>query len=216
MDSIFGLIVSVLYIIALLVIATKLQDRPNEFSRTFVHIAVANWWLIAMLWIHNYFYALSVPLFFIVFNAINIKTNWIPAINSTKKYGNYGTVYYALSVAALTALTFVSPEMKVVGGIGILSMGYGDGFAALIGQRYGKHTFTVFKGSKSIEGSLAMFVSTLVVLALFTWVFAGSVPVFDLILIALMSALVEAISPYGLDNLFVPMLSSLLYFILIL
>lgn len=216
LNSIIGLIVSFLYIALLLLIAMRLQHLPNEFSRTFVHIAVAHWWIIAMLWIDNYYYALSVPVFFILFNTVNIFTNWIPAINSSKKYNNWGTVYYAISVTLLTALTFISTEMKVVGGIGILSMGYGDGFAALIGQKYGKHTFTVFKGSKSLEGSLAMFVVTLVVLSLFLAVFVQSVPVVNLILLALMATLIEAISPYGLDNIFVPILSALLYFITIL
>lgn len=36
-------------------------------------------------------------------------------------------------------------------------MSYGDGFASLIGQRFGKHKYNLVGDIKSIEGSLAMF-----------------------------------------------------------
>lgn len=40
--------------------------------------------------------------------------------------------------------------------IAIVPMVYGDGFAALIGQKFGRVKYTVFGGTKSLEGSLTM------------------------------------------------------------
>ena len=213
MNSILGLGLSIIYIIVLLLIAMRLEHIPNEFSRTFVHILVSNWWLIAMFLIDNYWMALSVPAVFIIFNALNIRFNWISAINSKQRYGNYGTIYYALAVFILTAVTFLNPQTRIIGGVGILAMGYGDGFAALIGQKYGKHSYRIFKGTKSLEGSAAMFITTLVVVGAYLAFISGNVNLIMLVILAAVATLVEAISPYGLDNLFIPILTSLLYFI---
>lgn len=215
MNSITGLFLSLAYLGIILWIAIKLEHLPKEFSRTFVHIMVSNWWIIATLYIHDFYLALSVPLVFIVFNALNIKFNWIPCINSKLRYGNWGTVYYALTVALLTWLTFSNPDLQVIGGVGILAMGYGDGFAAILGQRFGKHTFTIFKGTKSLEGSLAMFMTTLIVLILYIYNVSTLPSLLCLISLAFVATLVEAISPFGLDNIFVPLITSLLYFILL-
>jgi phytol kinase len=95
-------------------------------------------------------------------------------------------------------------------------MAYGDGVAAIIGQFFGKHPYTIFKGHKTLEGSFAMFITSMLVIGIyqlfvyqsFNWMHIGS--------LALVATLVEAISPHGIDNLFIPMLVSLLYFILIL
>ena len=213
MNSFLGLILSFVYIIVLLFIAMRLEHIPNEFSRTFVHILVSNWWLIAMFFIDNYWMAISVPAVFILFNALNIRFNWISAINSKQRYGNFGTIYYALAVFILTAVTFMNPETRIIGGVGVLAMGYGDGFAALIGQKFGKHSFRIFKGTKSLEGSSAMFITTLVVVGLYLAFLTSNVNLVMLVIIAAVATVVEAISPYGLDNLFIPVLTSLLYFI---
>jgi dolichol kinase len=98
---------------------------------------------------------------FVVFNALNAVFNWIPAINSKNRYKNLGTVYYAISVTVLTHLTFMDPQLRIAGGLGILAMGYGDGLAAVIGQFFGKHTYSIFRGHKSVEGTLAMLISVI-------------------------------------------------------
>lgn len=212
LNSYIGAFISVAYIVIILLIAIRTEHLPHEFSRTMVHILVTNWWLIAAFLIKDYWVAVSIPVFFIFFNALNLKFNWISAINSKSRYGNYGTIYYAVSVTLLTIMTFQSPQGQIVGGVGMLVMGYGDGFAALIGQRYGKHVYHIFKGSKSLEGSASMLVVSLIVLAAYLGVMTGSVNLYHIGSIALVATLVEAISPYGLDNIFVPILASLLYF----
>lgn len=215
MNSYIGAFISVAYIALILFIAVRTEHLKHEFSRTMVHILVTNWWFIAAYLIKDYWVAVSIPVFFILFNSLNLRFNWISAINSKSRYGNYGTIYYAISVALLTAMTFSSAQGQIVGGVGMLVMGYGDGFAALIGQRYGKHGYHIFKGSKSIEGSVSMLVVSLIALSVYLGIMTGSVNFYHVGSIALVATLVEAISPYGLDNLFVPILGSLLYFIFI-
>jgi phytol kinase len=215
MNDWIGLLISMTYLGVIILIASRLAHWPYEMSRTFAHIMVANWWLIASLVIQSYWAAMVAPLFFIVFNTMNAIFNWIPAINSKNRYKNLGTVYYAISVAILTHLTFMDPQLRIAGGLGILVMGYGDGLAAVIGQFFGKHTYSIFRGHKTFEGSLAMLVTVIAVSALYLQWQVGVIDWPVVLLIAAIATETEAISPYGLDNLFVPLLTALLYFITI-
>ena len=188
---------------------------PYEMSRTFSHIMVANWWIIASLTMSSYWVVMVTPIFFIVFNTLNAIFNWIPAINSNSRQRNIGTVYYAISVLFLTHLYFFDPMLRIAGGLGILVMGYGDGFASVIGQFFGKHTFSIFKGKKSIEGSLAMLIVSMIVVYAYLSYTTPVVSWSMVIVIPVLATLIEAISPYGLDNLFVPLISALIYFVYI-
>ncbi len=215
MSELIGLGLGFAYIGIILVISIMMSKLPHEMSRTFSHIMVSNWWIIASLTMSSYWVVMAAPIFFVVFNTLNAIFNWIPAINSNSKQRNIGTVYYAISVLFLTHLYFFDPVLRVAGGLGILVMGYGDGFAAVIGQFFGKHTFSIFQGKKSIEGSVAMLiVSVIVVIAYLSY----TTPVLSwsmVIVIPVLATLIEAISPYGLDNLFVPLITALIYFVYI-
>ena len=103
--------------------------------------------------------------------------------------------------------------------LAIVPMVYGDGFAALIGQKFGKVKYTIFGGTKSLEGSLTMFVITSV-MSVFVWMVFTSIgctmPEFNIVYIIAISAVAtvcEAISYGGIDNLTVPALTSILYYL---
>ncbi|KAF0222354.1 MAG: integral membrane protein [Erysipelotrichaceae bacterium] len=215
MSELTGLGLGFAYIGIILAISVSMTKLPHEMSRTFSHIMVSNWWIIASLTMSSYWVVMVTPIFFVVFNTLNALFNWIPAINSNSRQRNIGTVYYAISVLFLTHLYFFDPMIRVAGGLGILVMGYGDGFAAVIGQFFGKHTFSIFKGKKSIEGSLAMLIVSMIVVYAYLSYTTPVVSWSMVIVIPVLATLIEAISPYGLDNLFVPLISALIYFVYI-
>ena len=88
---------------------------------------------------------------------------------------------------------------------------------AEIGQKFGKVKYTVFGGTKSLEGSLTMFVITSV-MSVFVWMVFSTIgypmPNFNLFAILGISAVAticEALSYGAIDNLTVPALTSVLY-----
>ncbi|MBR3207959.1 MAG: DUF92 domain-containing protein, partial [Bacillus sp. (in: Bacteria)] len=81
-------------------------------------------------------------------------------------------------------------------GVGLLGMGWGDGLAALIGMKFGKHKMNT---SKSLEGSAAFFVAVTVIAFLFTHNVILSV------VCGLTGAVFEFTTPFGLDNITVPL-----------
>ena len=103
---------------------------------------------------------------------------------------------------------------------GILPMAFGDAAASLIGQKMGRHQFNIFS-RKSIEGTTAMFTITFVSVTLSLLLFSYLCPFSTSILllaslgVAALATGIEALTPKGLDNLTVPLISALVFLLLI-
>jgi len=82
--------------------------------------------------------------------------------------------------------------------LGILIMVWGDGLAAVIGQRWGKHPYDLLGIRKTWEGSLTM----AGVAGLVTGCVLGWTPL--VLVVAVVAAVLEIFSYYGLDNFTVP------------
>ncbi|WP_414552691.1 diacylglycerol/polyprenol kinase family protein [Anabaena sp. CCY 0017] len=186
-----------------------------EIVRKIVHIGTGNvimlaWWLDvpASLGITASIVASAITL-------LSYRFPLLPGINSVGRQ-SLGTFFYAVSMGILVAW-FWHIEQPQYAAIGIMVMAWGDGLAALIGQRFGKHKYKVFGAQKSWEGSLTMalvsfIISSLILLSVEgnlwqTWVVS--------LAIALTATSLEAISFLGIDNLTVPLGSASLAFLLI-
>lgn len=86
-------------------------------------------------------------------------------------------------------------------------MTWGDGMAALLGQRFGKHRYQILGITKSWEGSLAMAVVSYLVTNLV--LLAGQELSWQIWVVSLAVAVIatalEAVSKLGVDNLTVPL-----------
>lgn len=208
-----GLVIVVILASELLV---KLLHLPKEESRKFVHIGVSHWWLLAMFTLDSWRWAIIPPIIFIALNLISWWTGMFSAMErKPRDPANLGTVYFPIALLVLVILTWEdSPVLTGVhpylGALGVLAMGYGDGFAALVGSKHGQHKWRLLNSTKSVEGSIAMFLAALLPLFLILATNYGMTqPIFTLAIAVLLSALataVEAITPWGLDNLTVPII----------
>jgi phytol kinase len=198
----------------------KLFQLPKEESRKFVHIGVSNWWLLAMFTFDSWTWAIIPPILFILLNLASWYTGLFDSMERrTRDINNLGTVYFPIALLLLVVLTWYdSPVLSgvapYIGGLGILAMGYGDGFAALIGTWHGKHKYTILGSTKSLEGSFTMFVAALIPIFLlihFGTGFALMPALGAALFLAVLAALVEAVTPRGLDNLSVPLAVSFVW-----
>lgn len=215
--DIIALIVVYAYVIAIFIIAEKVLKSRPEFSRKFLHIMVGNM-IFAMPFFSNpwvMIIGLTLPASIGTF----LLTEYSPIKieNSMTESGHaLGLFFYS---AIWTILLIVFGNNLWIVALAIVPLVYGDGFAALIGIKFGKVKFSVFGSTKSLEGSLSMFVVTSV-MSVFVWmVFTSigySMPEFNIVYILLISAvatLCEAFSYGGIDNLTVPALTSILYYL---
>jgi len=112
-----------------------------------------------------------------------------------------GELFFALGVLA-SALLFL-PTHADAFVAGMLVLGLADPLAALIGARFGTHTYRTWGDRKTLEGSMAAAITAAGVLLLFDFsvpaAFTGGV----------LLAAVEA-APRGADNLLLPVAAGLL------
>ncbi len=202
------------FILLISAFVSRFVKPDPEVIRKIVHIGTGNvillaWWLNipASVGITASIIASTVTL-------LSYRFPILPGINSVGRK-SLGTFFYALSIGALVAC-FWHLQKPHFAALGILIMAWGDGLAALIGQRFGKNKYVIFGAQKSWEGSLAMALASYIVCVLIflgvqgniwqTWVLSLAVAVFATVL--------EAFSFLGIDNLTVSLGSAGLAFLL--
>ena len=72
-----GLLVSFTYIALVIVSAKIFEKKGKEISRKFIHIMLGNWWIIAMFFFDNVWFASIGPAVFVVVNYLSYKKNII-------------------------------------------------------------------------------------------------------------------------------------------
>ena len=205
-----ALIIAFLYVSVVLAVSEMLRRGLRlsvDLTRKFVHIAVGMIAFPLVLLFQAWQFAIIPPLAFIVVNYISYRRQ-IFAGMETGERGQLGTIYFPISFSILIPLLWSQPALLVAS---LMPMTWGDAFAALIGQRFGKRKFTVLGQTRSIEGSLTMFVFSLLAVFLTLIFFAQPLAtsfIFALI-VALIASIVEACSPLGIDNLTVPLSSAI-------
>ncbi|MEL6502253.1 MAG: phosphatidate cytidylyltransferase, partial [Cyanobacteria bacterium J06623_1] len=123
-----------LYLIILVAIAEALSrllpDDP-ELTRKVVHIGSGN--VILLAWWFDISRSVIVGAA-IIAAAIAITSYIIPILPSIESVGrqSFGTLFYAISMGVLSAYFWRDTPQYAV--IGILTMAWGDGMAAIIGQ----------------------------------------------------------------------------------
>lgn len=213
MNNLYGLIASVIYIVLVILLANLFTKAGKEASRKFIHIMLANWWIIAMVFFDNVWYASILPACFIVINYLSYRYDLIKAMErddgSSEK--TLGTVYYAISLLVITLLSFGLWKRPAYGLVGVTIMGYGDGFAAIAGKAIKSKEFHFLGSTKSVAGSLTMFCISMIIISGAFVYFLTPHWFIKSIILALIATFIEAFSIKGFDNLTVPIIVTLLF-----
>ena len=213
MRNIYGLVISILYIGLVIGISGLFSKASKEASRKFIHIMLANWWIIAMIFFDNIWIAGILPALFIIINYASYKFDIIKSMERDDDSGEektLGTVFYAVSLLIVVMLCFGFFKNTIIGLVGILVMGYGDGFAAIAGKSIKSKEFSILGGKKSLAGCSTMFIISLIIISCALAYFNVQFWYIKSIIIALVATIFEAISVKGTDNLTVPILTTLM------
>lgn len=214
-ENILGLVFSGIYVLLILGISSVLSRRgaPSEVTRKFVHIALGGWWIIAMIFFTSPVWAAVLPAVFIVVNGLAHRAQKLTFM-AREKDNTLGTVYYAVSLTLLALFSFWIGK-PYVGALGVFCMAFGDGLAAVIGQRFGSKAAVGMKG-KSLVGSATMFAASFVSCVAVLLIAGQPYALLIALLLALVATALELLSIVGLDNLTVPLGVSALYVVLFL
>ena len=192
----------------------------QKASRKFLHAMIGNLVFIIPLFTSSlYPVAVAAPFIVVTFLAtpyspfkiLSLKVKELVAI--TEKGHHLGLVLYSISY---TILAFFFASRPYVMAAGVLPMAYGDSVASIVGEKYGKRKYKTI-ADKSLEGSLAMFLVSLLSLIV-SWVFFSAFypvlvlrNVFSAVVTAGVATVAEGFSPLGLDNLTVPLFGAFIF-----
>ena len=207
-----ALIISYVYVFGVLLVGElfrRLGGRPVEFTRKVIHVGVGMWAVGTVLLFETWQFAIIPPVTFVLINAFSYWRGTFKSMEG-EEAENLGTVYFPIAFAAMIYLFWDQPTLLVTS---LMPMTWGDAMAATIGRRWGEYTYTIGGSTRSVEGSAAMlfwsWVATFLALLLVPYLLRQ--PPLDWLpallfagLVSAASTLVEALSPWGIDNLTVP------------
>lgn len=202
--------------IAIILVASEILWRAKklkgEKARKFVHILAGIWFA---------FWPVYLPMdgifilgfFAFVLLVYSRFTRLFHAIYAVKRR-TYGDLLYAVSIIICALLT----QEAWIFTVSVLLMSFADGMAAVIGRYWGEgNRYFVFgfkELQKSYVGTITYILCCLLIVFIGSFIGGGDV-ISDNILIAfvalpLFCTVIENISPYGFDNLFIPIMSTVL------
>jgi len=211
-----ALVISYVYVFAVIGVGESLRKwrcYSTEFTRKLIHITVGMWTFGTVLLFQHWYFAIIPPLSFVATNYISYRGEIFKSVETGEK-GNLGMVYFPISFAVIICLFWMRPNLLVAS---LMPMTWGDALAAILGRRYGQRKYSVLGFTRSMEGSLAMF--------LFSWlsIFLALLLLPSLgwqtsllysLAVAAFATLVEALSPWHIDNLTVPLFSAALLYLI--
>lgn len=185
-------------------------NLPQDISRKLTHIGAGS--LIVFLPLYNDLHwskYLNVTIF-VVWIILLIQKGLFAsdddeAVKTMTRNGNKsellkGPLYFVI-VATICGTLFYKTFPGI---IAIATLGWGDGIAPIIGSRYGKLKYEVLS-SKSVEGSLSMFVAAFTASTFFVWlIIPTELDIVRILLLSAIATVVEACSPKEIDNLLIP------------
>lgn len=208
--DVVGLVLVYSYVLVLLLISEKILSKYPLFSRKFLHIMVGNIFLLLPLFETRWVMAFLAAAPFIALTFLMSPYSPLKVVSGTSATGHgLGLVYYSISWTILAFIFFDTPEIIAMG---IVAMSYGDGFASLIGTKYGKHGYKILGDHKTVEGSLTMFIMICIMGLIVLFYYQAPLRIPLIVAIAVSATFIEGITPKGLDNLTVSFLASFIYY----
>ena len=215
-----GLGISYTYAIGLLFageVLHRFAGLPADLTRKIIHIG-AGMWVFGILTLFDRWEIGIIPFAtFIFVNFILYRYRIVRAMD--REDSSPGTIYFALAITTIYALLW-RPQGPIDRGVaataGVMAMTWGDALAALVGQRIGRHRYTIGQSSRTLEGSAVMFAVSAIAMLLTVLFLPGSAlapfaptvaparAVLAALLGATVATVVEAVSPHETDNLSVP------------
>ncbi len=208
--NLISLLVSFLYVIVVIVSACLVSRftriKPINVRKS-VHILVSFWVFALIYGMDNPLYMAIGPFVFIVINSCIVYSGFGRILGERKKIFS-GLVFYPFSLMLIVAGYAAGWLSLFSVMISILSMGLGDGLAAMVGYNIGSYfprlSFKMYgRYTKTLFGTLTMFFVTFMIAFFFPirWYLS--------LVIALVATLSELLVPPLFDNLSVPLFTAI-------
>lgn len=184
----------------------KLNQKVDNLVRKIVHSLSG----IAIFFFPYFFSVKQIVFLSLLFTVIFILGrffNFLGIINKVKRL-SWGEVFYPLGI--LIATLIFLPNNIAAFQFGVLVLGFSDALANIVGSLWGEHKVKVLGGTKSLEGSVAFFLSIFLLLIIFNFN-QSDFNLWYYFLVASGLSIMEFALFFGLDNLFLPTVAAYLF-----
>ena len=199
-----AIFVIALWIIIILLIAflcKRYFPKKEELSRKIIHIGTGPVILLATLFEIPKNIAFFSSFFITIALGINYQYRLLPAIEDIERK-SFGTIAYGISITLLLLIFWPSYSSSI--SIGVLSMAFGDGLAGLIGRSITSPKWSILGQTKSIAGTFTMGSVVAISTEAISSLNSLEIQPLEIIVISLIATVLEQISPWGIDNITVP------------
>ena len=204
----FSIVLLYLFSIFLIsVVFKKFNKNSKEITRKIIHIGIGPLIPIAQLLKIDQISALIFTGIVSLMVLINYGYKIFPTIEDVERK-SYGTLFYCLSLFILISLFWNKDPFSLITGFFIMT--FGDGLAGLIGKSINSSSWIFLKQRKSLLGTVAMFITSLIVVCTIGYIQQNSF-YYSYFTIAFIATILEQFSVLGIDNFIVPISSALCF-----
>ena len=200
-NAIFIIAIWIIIVLLSALVCRNYFPHREELSRKIIHIGTGPVILLAWLFDLPQNIAVSAAAFITIALGLNYQFRLLPAIEDIQRK-SFGTIAYGISITILLVLFW--PKYASTVSLGVLSMAFGDGMAGLIGKSIKSRTWLVLGQTKSVAGTLTMGLIVAITTLTISQINNLNIQPLEIIVISLIATVLEQISPWGIDNITVP------------
>lgn len=217
MSDLLGASLTILWVSIFLVFSellARVGKLSKENARKLIHIGVGNVVFFIPLF-DNFIIAIIIPATFIIGNYFLSPLSPISKIKlKTFEAGHsLGTIFYPISLTIVIFL-FFDINWKIIACF--MPLVYGDGFAAVFGPKSKSGKYTIFGNTKSLLGSGIISLFSIISVFGGILIMGGDLmlAIYVSLITGIVAPIIENLSPKGTDNLFIPIILSILFFVI--
>lgn len=206
-----GYLFSIIYGLLCIFIAGVAYKMGLEsvYTRKITHILIGFEWVILYHYFGTSIHFIIVCLIFSLIVAISYVKKLLPQFSAGEN-DSPGTLYYCIAMTVMATISHFWPVIAMPFGIGVFCTSLGDGLAGVFGQ-IKVHNKQIY-GEKTIFGSIACFVFSLISSLLIINFYELNLEIYHTVIIAFFATELELIGKKGIDNITVTLGTSFLAF----
>ena len=205
----FALLIIILSCVLGSEVSLKLGWLSPESNRRLIHLLVGTMVACSPMIFQGNILPSLLALIFIIMNIITFNKEQFKGIHSQSRV-TYGTIYFPIGYLVMVIGFWGYPEFVI---IALSLLAFCDPIAAQVGENVGsKSQFIIWKDKKTIQGTVAFFISAMAIIYMFSQLFFDHPNIFLLffaLFIATAATTAEITSCKGSDNFSIPIVSIL-------
>lgn len=176
-----------------------MKHADNRLVRNMVHSSLYLVCCFSFLLFESQILICCTTLVTIIGSVVGVEKSLLERVSLGNRYRDYGIVSSGIGFLLLVIFFFNQPEIVITS---LLIVGFADPIASLVGRKYGTKQIRIWKGTKTIEGSISFVIVAGFILLnyMFSYGTCDAIIFYKMIIISFIMGGLEFFTPSFLDN----------------